>query len=75
MRPEVKYVADRLKLLPDGSRKLRFIYNDPARSILFEKGIRLGAILALTLGLDSFPPGDIRVPFRSQYRKFTKPED
>jgi hypothetical protein len=49
MRPEVKYVADRVELLPDGSRKLRFIYNDLARSILFEKRVRLGIVLTPTL--------------------------
>src|SRR5215475_11146260 len=61
MRSEVKYVADRVKLLSDGSRKLRLVYNDFARHILFVKGIRLGAILAPTLGLDSFPPVAIYV--------------
>jgi hypothetical protein len=48
MRSEVKYVADRFKLLSDGTRKLRFIYNHLARSIIFEKRIRLIAVLAPT---------------------------
>ena len=45
MRSEVKYIADWFKLLSDGNRKLRFVDNGLARSILFEKPIRLGAIL------------------------------
>jgi len=49
MRSEVKYVADCLKFLSDGSRKLGFVYDDFARSIFFEKRIRLGAILAPAL--------------------------
>src|SRR5215469_5953941 len=49
MRSEVKYVADWFKLLSDGGRKFRLIYNDLTRSILLEKSIRLGAVLAPTL--------------------------
>src|ERR1700730_3554736 len=46
MRPGVKYVADRVKLLPDGSRKLRLVDNDFARSVLLEKRLCLRGVLA-----------------------------
>jgi len=49
MRSEVEYVADWIKILSDGSRKLRFVDNNLARSVFFEKRIRRGAVLAPTL--------------------------